>query len=688
MNKTACYDNRELSWLKFNKRVLEEARDPKVPLAERLSFASIYQSNLDEFFMVRVGSLHDQQLISEDIRENKTHMTSKQQIEAIVKRVEKLNKLKDETYFSIMNELKEYGVELINFHNLSEEDTVQLDEYFEREIRPILSPQIVGKRQPFPFLKNKDIYAVVSMETKNNNIKLGIIPCSSTVFRRLIPMPSDKNRFMLAEELILHYAPRVFHRYKIKNKALMRVTRNADIDEADVLFDEYADYRDVMEELIKRRKKLCAVRLEFSRHLSEDMVRVLCKYLELDRKQVFFLESPLDLSFGGILQERIRDRKELFFQRRVPQRPCMLKNGDDMSMIEQIKQRDLLFSYPFESMQPFIRLLQEAGRDESVVSIKMTLYRVAKNSKVIEALVDAAEQGKEVVVLVELRARFDEENNIGWSIRLEEAGCRIIYGLDGLKVHSKLCLITRKEQDHVSYITQIGTGNYNEITSKIYTDLSLMTASEAIAEEAARVFNSLAIGQVVEETDYLLVAPKCLQNKVIQMIEKEIDAAKRGEKAYIGLKMNSLTDKVIINKLIEASQSGVRIQMAIRGISCLVAGVKGYTDNIEIISIVGRYLEHSRIYIFGGGEREKIYISSADFMTRNTVRRVEIGVPVLDPAIRERIRTMFFVLMSDNVKARVQLPDSSYARRQQEGELINSQEYFYEEAYKKAGGIN
>lgn len=676
-----CFRNRELSWLQFNERVLEEAADPQVPLCERLSFASIFMSNLDEFFMVRVGSLHDKMILDEDIRENKTNMTCKEQISAILKRSDALMKRKDAVYEEIMSEIGGYGIELINFASLSEADALYLRKYFINEIMPLISPQVIGKRQPFPFLQNQKIYALVSLETKNMNEKLGIVPCSG-VFDRLIPVPSDKNRFMLAEELILHFAADIFDRYKITSKTLIRIIRNADIDADEAIDEEASDYRDAMEEIIRSRKKLCPVRMDITREIPPHVRKAFCSHLGLSEKQIFLSKAPLDLSFIFGLQDKLRKHKELFYSPRLPQKSPLVE--DNKSMISQIAKHDILLSYPYESMKPFLRLLHEAGEDENVVSIKMTLYRVARYSRVIEELINAAENGKEVVVLVELKARFDEENNIEWSRRLESAGCRIIYGLDRLKVHSKLCLITRKEENHIGYITQIGTGNYNEKTAKLYTDYSLMTASPEIGAEAGQVFNELAMGQVMEHTEHLLVAPKCLQNKILDRIDDEIGFAKIGEPAYIGAKINSLTDKAIIKKLIEASQAGVHVDLIVRGICCLVPEIPGYTENIRIISIVGRFLEHSRVYIFGTEERKKVYISSADFMTRNTLRRVEIAVPIYDEMIKTRITDMFSTMLRDNVKARIQGPDGIYRKQKTEGEALNSQEYFYEQAYENA----
>lgn len=676
------YVNRELSWLQFNSRVLEEAADIDVPLCERLSFISIFQSNLDEFFMVRVGSLYDQMMLSDDVRENKTGMSCREQLDAIMKEAGALLRVKDIVYASLMRHLAEEGVEIVSFQNLSNEDTLWLEQYFEAEVKPLLSPQIIGKRQPFPFLKEKDIYAVVVLGTKNSNEKLGIVPCSSSVLPRLVEIPEHPGKYILMEEFILHFMAQIFDRYRIKSKSLIRVVRNADIDADQALYDEDIDYRVAMTEVIKRRKKLCPVKLEFSRVMDPSVVRTICHYLDINGSQVFRSESPLDLSFLFEIQGRLSGQEKLFYQKRIPQKsPCL---SEQLPVMDQVLQRDVLLAYPFESMKPFLRLLREAANDPHVVSIKMTLYRVAKYSKVVEALIEAAENGKEVVVLVELRARFDEENNIGWSKRLEAAGCRIIYGLDGLKVHSKLCLITRKTDNKIEYLTQVGTGNYNEKTAKLYTDFSLMTSNVDIALETAKVFNCLAMGQVVEHTEHLLVAPKCLQSKVAQMIDDEIAHAKNGKSAYIGIKINSLTDKLLMDKLVEASKAGVKVELIVRGICCLIAGVKGETENITIISIVGRYLEHSRIYCFGTEERRKVYLSSADFMTRNTCRRVEVAVPVYDPEIKLRIVEMFSIMMADHVKARHQLSDGTYEKCVDGMKPINSQEYFFEQAYENA----
>ena len=679
--KQECYANRELSWLKFNERVLDEAASHHVPLCERMAFFSIFQSNLDEFFMVRVGALYDQMLADNQARENKTWMTSEEQLQAIFEKTRIISQRKDHIYKQYMEELEEQGVELLSFSDMLPEDKVYLEKYFEESIQPLLSPQVIGKKQPFPFLKNKEIYAVVVLGGKKGD-KLGIIPCSNEVFKRLIPVPSGKNHYMLVEELILHYIPEVFDHYEVKSKSLIRIIRNADIDVDEAFDDEELDYRDCMKKLISTRKKLCPVKLEHSRVLDDTVIEHLRRDLGIFKDQVFHTETPLELSFLFQIQNALREKKELFYEKRVPQNSPEFV--DDKPVLDQICEKDKLLSYPYESMKPFIRLLKEAGNDTRVVSIKMTLYRVARNSQIVEALIDAAENGKEVVVLVELRARFDEENNIEWSQRLEDAGCRLIYGLDHIKVHSKLCQITYMSEEGIRYVTQIGTGNYNEKTSKLYTDLSLMTADQAIGEEAAEVFHKLCLAQTVEHTNHLLVAPNCLQNKLIDKIDAEITKVQDGNAGYIGVKMNSLTDKKLIDKLIEASMAGVQIDLIVRGICCLIPEVEGYTDNIQVISIVGRYLEHSRIYIFGKGGDSEVYIASADFMTRNTTKRVEVAAPVYDPELKERILESFNLMLRDNVKASVLKSDGNYYHRDGGDIQLNSQEYFYADAYRKA----
>ncbi len=672
------YDNRELSWLKFNERVLEEAQDINVPLLERLNFASIFQSNLDEFFMVRVGSLYDRILVNDNKKDNKTRMSPKEQLKAIFDVVRELEPQKDITYKSIMLQLREYGIEQVKFNSATKEEQEYLENYFKKEIKPMIFPLIIDKKNPFPFLQNKEIYCALQIQTKSN-LKIGIIPANGQ-FKRIIWL-GDGKRFILAEDLILHFAPSVFKNYKVIDKTLFRITRNADITAEEGLYDQDLDFREIMENLCKKRKKLQAVRMQLSESFSRTALEFLMKKLGLNDNQIFYLKTPLDLSFVGKLGDMCNE-PALKYSELIPQKSSSLNM--ERSLIPQIKRNDVLLTYPFETIKPFISLLFEAAKDPKVTSINITLYRVAKHSQIIEALCSAAENGKEVTVLVELRARFDEENNIQWSKRLQKAGCMVIYGPRELKVHSKLLLITRKIPGGEEYITQIGTGNYNEKTSTLYTDLSLITAKREIGLEAKEVFTDLLEGRLVTDSKYLLVAPLCLRHKLMEMIDAEIELALSGEPAYIGAKVNSLCDKVLMDKLIEASQAGVKIDLIVRGICCLIPGVKEQTENITVTSIVGRYLEHSRIYIFGTKERCKMYISSADYMTRNTIRRVEVAAPILNEKIRLRLWEMFEIMLADNVKGRRMVTDGHYVHKDKIGEPLDSQVYFFEQAYKRA----
>lgn len=684
-DRKKVYTNRELSWIQFNERVLEESEDRTVPLYERLRFLAIFQSNLDEFFMVRVGSLYDQTLLKETVLDSKTKMTAHEQLQHIYHNVRALLPRRDRSYSHVMKLLAEQGIERVSLSSLSAEDFAFLKLYFDKEIAPLISPQIIDKRQPFPFLKNKENYVGVRLASKSGVVRLGIIPASGH-FGRLIFLPSgsgsERIRFTLAEDLICLFAETVFEKHQVLEKNIFRITRNADIDVEDEMIDVDFDYRDAMQELLKKRRKLAPVRLEIRGKSSMEFLSYLCEQFTLSEGQAFFNECPLDLSFVFALEDKVAKRRELFFQPLTPQISNQVSEKE--SMIAQIEKKDILFHYPYHSIKPFIDLLNEAASDPAVVSIKITLYRVAKDSKVVNALINAAENGKEVDVVVELRARFDEENNIDWSKRLEEAGCNVIYGLPGYKVHSKLLLITRKIGNRIQYITQIGTGNYNEKTAKLYTDLSLMTAKQEIGSDASVVFNSLYMGSVVEEVSHLLVAPLCFKPKVIALIDQEIAFAREGKPAQILLKMNSVTDKVLIDKLIEASCAGVKIKMLVRGICCFKPGVPGLTENIEIYSIVGRFLEHSRILVFGLEDRQKIYISSADFMTRNTERRVEVAAPIYSEPIRKKILDLLDLMFRDTAKARVQLSDGTYVHQKTGTVTINSQEILYQQAYAEA----
>ena len=568
----------------------------------------------------------------------------------------------------LLRELASQGVELCRFHSLQDKAQSFLEKYFTSNVLPLLSPQIIGRKQPFPFLRNKQIYAVAILKTKGGGERMGIVPCGEGVLRRLVPLPGEGGRFVLVEELIAGFLPKIFTHYKVEGTVLIRLVRSADIHMDDASSEMGGmlaeEYRKSMEKMVRRRKRLQPVRLDYQGKLTDSVRDSLCSCLGLSKKHLFSSGAPLDLTFMGALRDMLRDKTELFYPRRVPQNS---PNVDPLvPMAEQIRRRDLMLSYPYENVRPLLRLLQEAGQDPDVVSIKMTLYRVAHNSKIVEAL-------------VELRARFDEENNIGWSRVLEQAGCRVIYGLDGLKVHSKLLLITRMHQGQVEYITQVGTGNYNEDTVRLYTDFALMTADPELGAEAAGVFNALSMGEVVEASRHLMVAPACLRPKVLALIDRETELARAGEPAYLGFKLNGLTDKQLIDKLIEASHAGVKIDLVVRGICCLIGGVPGLTEHIRVVSIVGRYLEHARIYLFGQGERRRVYISSADFMTRNTTRRVEVAAPVRDPDLCARLEQVFQDQLRDTAKGRVQQPDGAYIRAQ--GELFNSQEWFCDQAY-------
>lgn len=673
-----AYWNRELSWLKFNERVLEEAESESVPLCERLSFASIYQNNLDEFFMVRVGSLADRMLLSKNLRDSKTHMTAEEQIRAVLKDVARLNRRKDAVYATLMSRLEDCGVRLVNFKKLEGQESRELERYFDAEIAPLLSPTLVTRRQPFPFLQNREIYAVGVLVGKSGKEKLGIIPCGTGVIPRLISVPGRPGAYMLSEELILHFLPKVFGGNRVVTKSLLRMTRNADID-ADTLYDEGLDYREFMAKLIKRRRRLAPVRLELSRELDGDIVKTLCAYTEVKPEAVFRCRSPLELSFLSQIQDTLRQRPELFFEKRFPQRSPQFHA--DRPIFAQIREKDKLLSYPYESMKPFLDFLQEAAGDPAVVSIKMTLYRVARRSKVVEALIEAAENGKNVLVLVELKARFDEENNIEWSRRLEEAGCQVIYGLEGYKVHSKLCLVTRREKGHTEYFTQVGTGNYNEKTAKQYTDLSYITSRKEIGQDAAEFFKNMAIRNLEGEYHHLLVAPHAMKDRLLKLIDREIE---KGDKGRIFLKVNSVTELELIDRLRDASCAGVRVEMIVRGICCLLPRVETETDNVKITSIVGRYLEHSRIYLFGEGADEVMYISSADFMTRNMDRRVEVGCPIVDPAIRARIHRLIDVQRADNTKARLMRSDGTYQPVVNRREPVDSQQTLMDDAIRNA----
>ena len=680
--KAEYFINRELSWLDFAERVLEEAEDTDSnPLCERLNFLSIYQSNMDEFFKVRTGALINQMTLDDHAKDSKSDMRPSEQLKAVYKKIRKLGKRDLAAYEELMDSLRGHGVRVINFAMLEKNEAAYLEAYFKNEVMPLLSGHVISEKQAIPFMNSEDLYAFCMLDSKTEKNSMGIVPCTIKSLPRLIRIPGHTGEYMLSEELVLHFMKLVFPGYTVGEKAVIRITRNADID-AEQMFEDDMDYRELMEQLIISRKRLSPVRLEYSREMSEKTVKRLADKFMLKSKQAFLTEVPLDLSFLSNLSDDLRAKTELFYEKRQPQKSTEL--DEDLPIMDQIRKKDVLLYYPYERMNPMLDLLSEAARDPEVESIQMTLYRVAKNSQIVESLITAAEKGKTVNVLVELKARFDEENNIAWSRMLEDGGCNVVYGLGRFKVHSKLLLITRKNGKKKEYFTQIGTGNYNEKTAKIYTDLCLMTADRTIAADAEKVFEALMAGEIPEGFEKLLVAPFCLKNPVLDMIDREIGYAKNGEDAYIGLKMNSLSDKKIMKKLIEASEAGVKIDMIVRGVNCLRSQLEGKTENIRIISIVGRYLEHARVYVFGTEEREKIYISSADFMTRNTDKRVEVAAPVEDPELRKKIRRILELQLRDNVKARVQKSSGSYekAECELEDEKINSQEAFVQLAYE------
>ena len=680
MSEESIFINRELSWLDFNRRVLVLGKDKNVPLAEQLKFLAIYGSNLDEFFMVRVGSLQERANLmrgKKEKRENKTNMTAEEQLAAIMPKTAQLQEDCDKYYAKALENLAACGYRKVDFDKLSKEDEHFWKKYFQSELFPILSPQIVDSRHPFPFLRNKEIYLGVLLHEKHTSEHtLGIVPISSQMERMHFVRKDNETCFALTEELVLHYAALIFGKENVQEKCLFRVTRNADIDVKEGMMDHDIDYREIMADLLKRRRKLAAVRLQVI-PAAPQVAQLLCSRLELTHKRVFVQKSPLDLSFFYKLTARMESdgHPELFY---TPARPML--PPQDYDLAAEVEKHDVLLSYPYQSIRPFIAMLKKAAQDPDVISIKMTLYRMARESQIVQALVEAAENGKEVVALVELRARFDEQNNIDWSKHLEEAGCTVIYGFDDYKVHSKLTLITKKSAHGYSYITQIGTGNYNEKTSELYTDYSFITADLGIGEEASNVFQNLAVQKLTEESEKMLVAPLRFKSVLLDEMDRVINAARLGRPASMILKNNSISDRDIILKLEEASCAGVRIDMIVRGICCVRAGVPGKTENLHIRSLVGRYLEHGRIYSFYDGVNTRIYIASGDFLTRNTECRVEVGVRVEDPMLKEKLDSILRLQLSDNVNAREMQPDGSYQKvKPAPGEpLVNSQMGMYD----------
>ena len=656
----SIFINRELSWLDFDSRVLALAKEKSVPLAERIKFAAIFGSNMDEFFMVRVGSLYDQTLLKNNKLDIVTHMTPSEQIAAITPRVAELQAKCDKYYQHLLSALKENKYIKVDFDHLDKQQEHYWKAYFTSEILPILSPQVVDQRHPFPFLRNKEIYYAAQFNSKNDGVYYGIIPLSGQFEQLLfIKNPDGTTSFAFADELIAHYAAGIFNKSTLQNACLFRVTRNADITVDEGMMDHDIDFRDVMSELLKKRRKLAAVRLQFWPSAPQEIVKFLRDKLVVPADRCYTQTSPLDPGLLFRLASRVSADSNPAFSY-PPARP--IQAPADYDLYAEAHKHDVLLSYPYQSIRPFIRMLMKAGSDPDVVSIKMTLYRMASDSQIVQALINAAENGKEVTAMVELRARFDEQNNIDWSKQLEEAGCTVFYGFDDYKVHSKLTLITSKVNGKYHYLTQIGTGNYNEKTSELYTDLSFITTRQEIGEEASAVFNNMALQRLTSEADTMLVAPLRFKSVLLEQMDRQIDRARRGLPASMILKNNSINDPQIINKISEASCAGVRVDMIVRGICCIKAGVPGKTENVHIRSIVGRYLEHSRIYCFGEGEDMTIYIASGDFLTRNTERRVEVGVRVDDREIAKKLRGILDLQLRDTVNAREMQPDGIYTR--------------------------
>ena len=673
--------NRELSWLRFDQRVLEEARDKSVPLLERMKFVAIFTSNLDEFFMIRVGSLYDMVQTDEKHRDSRSGMTPQEQLDAIYEAVAPLYKERDKTYTEIKKELSPYGICGLDFKELEADEKKYVKKYFKEQILPVLSPQIVDSSHPFPHLLNKDIYVTASLNKKEQ--MLGIVPVPTYV-SDILMLPGHDIRYIRMDKVIMEYLHLVFDQYEVSDPNYICVTRNADVSPNDEALEVTDDFRKLMQNTLHKRRRMAVVRLETAEKLSAKMQEYFCEKFKITPAQIFRTKMPMKLdymfSIAGNLPESMK--RSLVYEPFSPQKSAHVQEG---SMLKQVKKQDILLFYPYESMDPFLKLIKDASADPNVMTIKITIYRLAKKARLVEYLCAAAENGKEVTVLIELRARFDEQNNIDWSERLEEAGCRVIYGFDGYKVHSKICLITYRNRNEIQYITQVGTGNYNEKTAAMYTDLSLMTADPRIGQDAAEFFKNMSIGNLQGSYQYLIVSPVSLKSSILQMMDEEI---RKGKDGRIVMKMNSVTDVDFIRKVSEASCAGVRVDLIVRGICCILPGVPEYTENVRVMSVVGRYLEHPRIFSFGTGKEQKIYIGSADMMTRNTEKRVEVACPVLDEQIRRQINHDLKVMLSDNVKARVMQKDGTYTKRklkdESSGKMIDSQAVFMEEALKAA----
>ena len=688
--------NRELSWLEFNRRVLSESLNPKIPLMERLKFLSIYFSNLDEFFMVRVGSLHDQSIVEPNKLDDKTGLNAAGQIDAILKKVAEINPIAERAWESIKQQMRAQDIDLMDTQHLNKLDEQIVQKYFAENIRPLLSPQIIDRQHPFPFLKNKEQFVLTVLEnkekekdkdkskdksqTKGDSLRLGIVPFSHLPPYFIFTL-NQRRRVLFTADIILYCAQKLYGKQKVVEKHIMRVTRNADISVDEGLYDFDIDFRGVMEEMLKKRRRLDVVRLQFSSMPGERVVNFLCKKFKVTPACFLVQSIPLDFSFGFALPSALdphKEEKSWFYHEAKPFVPVDFAKGDAGGAINYLQNHDMLLSFPFHSTKPFVDLLYEAGDDPSVVSIKISLYRLANHSKIASALAHAAEKGKEVLCVLELRARFDEQNNIDYATMLEEAGCTVIYGLSDYKIHAKLCPITRKVHNQIQYITQVGTGNYNEKTSELYTDLSFISTDPKMGEDATRVFQALCVGEVVESTERLWVAPNCFESNVLRYIQEQIDLARSGGEGYVFIKVNSLNDMEIMEKLIEASQAGVKVEMVIRGICCLCPGIPGYTDNIRIKSIVGRYLEHSRIFIFGTGEQQRIFMGSGDLLNRNTRRRVEVFAEVRDGDPRREILHLVDAIRMDNQNSWEMLSDGSYVKDNSDhAEPLDSHTYLH-----------
>ena len=673
--------NRELSWLQFNARVLAEAEDENVPLLERFKFLAIFTSNLDEFFMIRVGSLRDMAAVDKEHTDSKSGLTAKEQLHLIYKAVEPLYARRDAAFSDVDSKLSAIGLRRLTMDSLAPDEQKYIKRYFKDIIAPVLSPQIVDSHHPFPHLEGKVLHIAALLSHKKTE-RLGLLPVPASL-PPVVFLPETPSRYILTEDILLAYADHVFEMYDVLEKTVLCVTRNADIQVDDETFGvEDGDFRKKMEKLLRQRRRMAVVRVEINRPISDHFKEHFRSRFEVSDAQIFLSRTaPLKLGYAFSLGEHLPEKKRAFLSDApfTPQQPAMLSAGQ--SLLKAALQRDILLSYPYESMEPFLQMIREAANDPAVLAIRITIYRLASKAKLVEYLCAAAENGKDVTALIELRARFDEQNNIDWSERMEEAGCKIIYGFEDYKVHSKICLITRRERGAVRHITQVGTGNYNEKTAKQYTDVSLITADERIGQDAGAFFNNMALGNLSGRYSRLFVAPTSLKNNILALMDEQIAKGKDG---YILLKFNSLTDIDVIAKLREASCTGVTVEMIVRGICCLLPGVPGHTENITVTSIVGRFLEHSRIYVFGRGDEEKMYISSADLMTRNTERRVEIACPIDDPAVRTRLHDILYAMQHDTVKARVLQPDGTYCKKPVVQDPICAQDLLMQQAIENA----